>query len=55
MRPKLELLDHDLIERVLGEAFELMMNPGVKAQSPAAAALLASAGARIEDGVAHIP
>ena len=55
MRPKLELLGHDLIERVLGEAFELMMDPGVKVQSPAAAALLASAGARIEDGVAHIP
>ena len=54
MRPKLELLDKELIERVLSEAFELIMEPGVKVQSSVAAERLVSAGARIEDGVAHI-
>ncbi len=33
MQPRLELLDRELIERILGEAFELLMNPGVKVQS----------------------
>lgn len=55
MRPKLEMLEPELIERVLSEAFELLMNPGVKVQSPEARELLAQAGAAIEGGVAHIP
>ena len=33
MRPKLELLEPELVNRVLGEAYELLMNPGVKVQS----------------------
>jgi len=55
MRPKIELLDKELVERILGEAFELMMEPGVKVQSPVAAELLASVGARVEGEIAHIP
>jgi trimethylamine---corrinoid protein Co-methyltransferase len=55
MRPKLELLDPELVDRVLGEAFELLMNPGVKAQSPEARELLAQAGAAIDGEIAHIP
>jgi trimethylamine--corrinoid protein Co-methyltransferase len=55
MQPKIKLLDDELIERILAEAFELMMNPGVKVQAPAAAELLAAAGARVEDGIAHVP
>ncbi len=55
MRPKLELLDRQLLERILQEAFELITTPGVKVATPKARDLLASAGARIEDGVAHIP
>jgi len=55
MQPKLELLDRELIDRILGEAFALLMEPGIKAQAPEAAELLASAGARVEGEVARIP
>ncbi|MBZ5700588.1 MAG: trimethylamine methyltransferase family protein [Acidobacteriia bacterium] len=55
MQPKLEILERELIERILGEAFTLIAEPGVKVQAPAAVELLAGAGARIEEGVAHIP
>ena len=55
MRPRFELLDRPLLDRILEEAFALLMDPGVKVSTPEAAELLASAGARVEDGVAHIP
>ena len=54
MRPHLELMDRALVERVLGEAFELLEDPGVRV-APYAVELLREAGARVEDGVAHIP
>lgn len=54
MRPKLELLDRALIERILGEAFQLIENPGVRV-APAVFELLSSAGVPIDNGVAHIP
>jgi hypothetical protein len=34
VKPKLELLDRVLLERILGEAFALMMDPGVKVGDP---------------------
>ncbi|HEU5337108.1 MAG TPA: trimethylamine methyltransferase family protein [Terriglobales bacterium] len=59
MQPKVEMLDHEFVARILGEAFELLERPGVKVQAPAAAELLSSFGARVEraaDGaVVHIP
>ncbi len=55
MQPKLELLSADLISRILDEAFQLMLDPGIKVQSPAARELLAASGARIDGDVAHIP
>jgi trimethylamine--corrinoid protein Co-methyltransferase len=55
MRPKLELLEPELIDRVLGEAYELLLQPGVKVQSPEARELLAQAGATIDGEVARIP
>ncbi|HEV2118459.1 MAG TPA: trimethylamine methyltransferase family protein [Terriglobales bacterium] len=59
MRPKIELLDDAFIERILSEAFELLVRPGVRVQAPEALELLASSGARVEraleGGVAHIP
>src|SRR5512139_484230 len=55
MRPKLELLEPELVDRVLSEAFELLQSPGVKVQSPEARELLAQAGATIEGEIAHIP
>ncbi len=54
MRPKLELLDRPLIERILAEAFQLINNPGVRV-APAVYELLAAVGVRAENGVAHIP
>lgn len=54
MRPKLELLDQTMIERILGEAFHLLENPGVRV-APLVFELLSSAGARIEEEVAHVP
>jgi len=54
MRPKLHLLDDRLIQRILTEAFQLLETPGVRV-APCVFDLLASAGARVDNGVAHIP
>lgn len=48
MQPRLELLSQGLIDRILDEAFQLMMNPGIKVQSEEARGLLADAGARVD-------
>jgi len=55
MRPRLELLDRGLLERILGEAHQLLLDPGIRVQSADAAALLTAAGARVEGGIARIP
>jgi len=54
MRPKLHLLSAELIDRILREAFELLMSPGVRIGS-AVIELLQSAGVEIHDGAARIP
>jgi trimethylamine--corrinoid protein Co-methyltransferase len=62
MRPRIQLLSPELIARILREAFELLMNPGVRVGS-AAVELLRSAGDAVEvevevadnHGVARIP
>jgi len=54
MRPKLELLDKPFIERILGEAFELISDPGVRV-APYVVELLRGAGIKVGDGVARIP
>ncbi len=54
MRPRLELLEHDLVDRVLNEAFELLMTPGVRVAA-SCTEILAAADVRVESGVAHIP
>jgi trimethylamine---corrinoid protein Co-methyltransferase len=54
MRPKLQLLDNPLIERILDEAFQLIEDPGVRV-APYVEDLLRSAGITVRDGVAHIP
>ena len=33
MQPKLSLLDNALIERILEEAYQLMLKPGIKVQN----------------------
>jgi len=54
MRPKLELLDKPLIERILEEAFQLIGDPGVRV-APYVEELLRAAGITVKDGVARIP
>ena len=57
MQPKLSLLTDDLIQRVLDEAFQLLLKPGIKVQNEEARQLLDGAGVRInpETNVAQIP
>lgn len=57
MQPKIELLTQELINRILDEAFQLMMKPGIKVQYAEARALLASAGCKVDQAreVVHIP
>ncbi len=57
MRPKLTLLDEETINRVLQEAYELLLKPGIKVQNEEARKLLARAGAKVnaETQVVKIP
>lgn len=55
MRPRLQLLDEALLDRILGEAFALLMEPGIRVQAAVAQELLAAHGATVADGVARIP
>jgi trimethylamine:corrinoid methyltransferase-like protein len=55
MQPKLELLTPDLVSRILDEAFQLMMKPGIKVQDAAARDLLLSNGAMVDGEIVHIP
>ncbi len=57
MQPKIELLSQELIDRILDEAFQLMMKPGIKIQYAEARELLASAGCEVDldNEVVRIP
>ena len=44
-----------MVERILSEAFTLIFERGVTVQAQGAGDLLAAAGARVENGTAHIP
>lgn len=57
MQPKLSLLDDALIERILEEAYQLMLKPGIKVQNAEARILLAEAGAQVDEDsmVVRIP
>jgi trimethylamine--corrinoid protein Co-methyltransferase len=55
MRPRIRLLTPEIIGRILGEAFELLMSPGVRVGSAPVIELLQSAGVEVNDGVARIP
>jgi len=54
MRPRFQLLDKALIERIVREAFQLIKNPGVRV-APYVFDLLRSAGVEVKNGIAHIP
>ena len=55
MRPKLQLLDNELVARILDEAFELLASLGTRVGAPEAIELLGSAGATCANDIAHIP
>jgi trimethylamine--corrinoid protein Co-methyltransferase len=55
MRPRIQLLTPELVGRILCEAFELLMNPGVRVGSPPVVELLRSAGVVVHEDVARIP
>lgn len=55
MRPTLQLLDPALVERVLGEAYELLEEPGIRVHDAEAVELLAGAGARVDGTKVRIP
>ena len=55
MRPRIQLLAPELIERILGEAFELLTTPGVRVGSAPVIELLRAAGVEVREGVAHLP
>src|SRR5512139_2486214 len=57
MQPKLSLLTDELIARIVEEACQLMIKPGIKVQNAEARKLLAEAGAFVDEEtmVARIP
>ncbi len=57
MQPNITLLDDELVKQILDEAFQLLINPGIKVQSPQARELLEGAGAKVdkEAEVVQIP
>ena len=55
MQPSLSLLEPQLIERILSEAFALIWERGCRIDGPVILEMLGKAGARVENGVAHIP
>ncbi|WKZ34464.1 MAG: trimethylamine methyltransferase family protein [Anaerolineales bacterium] len=57
MQPKLTLLNDELIARILDEAYQLLLKPGIKVNNDEARDLLASAGAQVhpETNVVRIP
>ncbi|MBE0671377.1 MAG: trimethylamine methyltransferase family protein [Anaerolineales bacterium] len=49
MQPKLSLLNDELIARIIEEAYQLMLKPGIKVQNAEARQLLADAGAQVDE------
>jgi trimethylamine--corrinoid protein Co-methyltransferase len=57
MQPYITLLTDELVKQILDEAFQLLIKPGIKVQSPNAMQLLEEAGASVDRyaEVVHIP
>ncbi len=49
MQPRLSLLTQDLIERIVDEAYQLLLKPGIKVQNEEARKLLFDAGAQVDE------
>ncbi len=54
MQPKLELLSSELTSRILDEAFQLMMKPGIRVLWTEARELLKAAGAEVDEATAVV-
>ena len=56
-QPKIQFLTQDLVTRVLDEAHQLLMKPGIKVQCAEAVTLLVGAGAHVDPDseIVHIP
>ncbi|MFN8594641.1 MAG: hypothetical protein U0559_00425 [Anaerolineae bacterium] len=55
MQPKLELLDRELIDRIVGEAFELLMTPECAFNPTRRVSCCSLLEAKIDGEIAHIP
>ncbi len=57
MRPKLNILSSELVEQIIAEAYELLMDPGVRVHNDEALQLLGDAGAPVDlqTKIARIP
>jgi trimethylamine--corrinoid protein Co-methyltransferase len=55
VRPRLEILDRALVDRIVAEALDLLLIPGVRVHARIAQELLAARGAPVADGIARIP
>ena len=57
MRPTLRVLADDLVQRIIGEGFQLLMDPGVRVHNDEALDLLGGAGANVDraNRVVRIP
>jgi trimethylamine---corrinoid protein Co-methyltransferase len=55
MRPRFEILDPGLIDRVVDEALQLLRRPGIKVEEPEAIALLVANGATADGERVAIP
>ncbi len=53
LKPRLRLLDDELIDRILGEARDVLARLGIKVQNPRVLALLADHGARVDAAASH--
>lgn len=55
VRPKLELLDRKFVGRIVGEAFQLLAETGIRVETPGVVEMLRGAGAKADNGMAQIP
>jgi len=57
MQPYLEIIEDDLLPRIIDEAFQLLMKPGIKVQLKEARTILTDAGVQVDEEreVVYIP
>ena len=53
LKPRLRLLDDELIDRILGEARDVLARLGTQVQNPRVLALLGDHGARVDAAAGH--